>query len=54
MEKKILDVLVCPNCKGPLALDEKTQELICNADKLAFAIQDGVPNMLIDEARHLN
>lgn len=54
MEKRLLDVLVCPNCKGPLKLDQQAQELICNADKLAFPIKDGVPAMLIDEARHIN
>ena len=53
MEKRLLEVLVCPNCKGPLKFDQASQELICNADKLAFPIKDGVPAMLIDEARQI-
>ena len=53
MEKLLLEVLVCPNCKGPLKFDQVAQELICNADKLAFPIKDGVPAMLIDEARQI-
>ncbi len=54
MEKRLLDVLVCPNCKGPLKLDQDAQELICSADKLAFPIKDGIPAMLIDEARRID
>lgn len=38
-------------CKGPLSYDRSAQELICNADKLAYPIRDGIPVMLIDEAR---
>lgn len=53
MEKHLLEVLVCPNCKGPLRLDEKAQELICQAEKLAFPIKDGIPAMLLDEARQI-
>ena len=53
MEKRLLEVLVCPNCKGPLKFDQVAQELICNADKLAFPNKDGVPAMLIDEARQI-
>lgn len=53
MEKKLLNVLVCPNCKGPLQYDEKAQELICQKEKLAFPIREGIPSMLIDEAREI-
>lgn len=53
MEKKLLNVLVCPNCKGSLQYDEKAQELICQKEKLAFPIREGIPSMLIDEAREI-
>ena len=54
MEKHLLDVLVCPNCKGSLQYDEKAQELICQKEKLAYPIKDGIPAMLIDEARDMS
>jgi uncharacterized protein len=54
MDKKLLDILVCPLCKGPLHYDVAALELICRADRLAFAIKDGIPVMLIDEARPLS
>ena len=53
MDPKLLEILVCPLCKGPLLLDKAKQELICKADRLAFPIRDGIPVMLVDEARHL-
>nr|WP_217509968.1 MULTISPECIES: Trm112 family protein [unclassified Herbaspirillum] len=49
----MLDILVCPLCKGPLDYDKKAQELICKADKLAYPIRDGIPIMWADEAREL-
>lgn len=51
MDNRLLEILVCPLCKGPLELDKKAQELICHADKLAYPIRDGIPVMLADEAR---
>ena len=54
MEKKLLEILVCPICKTSLIYDPKAQELICRADKLAYPICDGVPIMLADEARSLD
>ncbi|PLC53562.1 hypothetical protein CR155_12090 [Pollutimonas nitritireducens] len=53
MESRLLEVLVCPLCKGPLHHDREQQELICRADKLAFPIKDGIPVMLESEAREL-
>jgi uncharacterized protein YbaR (Trm112 family) len=53
MDPKLLDILVCPICKGPLEHDRAAQELICHADKLAYPIKDGIPVMLEDEARKL-
>jgi uncharacterized protein YbaR (Trm112 family) len=53
MDKKLLDILVCPLCKGPLVFDAKAKELICKFDRLAFPIVDDIPVMLIDEARQI-
>lgn len=53
MDPRLLDILVCPICKGPLKYDQKAQELICNPDKLAYPIRDGIPIMWADEARDL-
>ncbi len=53
MDANLLDILVCPLCKGPLEHDKQAQELICRADKLAYPIRDGIPIMWIDEAREL-
>ncbi len=54
MENKYLEVLVCPVCKGQLEYKPDLQELHCKASKLAFAIKDGIPVMLENEARRLD
>lgn len=51
METRLLEILVCPVCKGPLRHDRQKKELICRIDRLAFPIRDGVPIMLENEAR---
>jgi uncharacterized protein YbaR (Trm112 family) len=51
MKKDLLEILVCPLCKGELQYEPDKQELICNFDKLAFPIRDGVPIMLESEAQ---
>ena len=53
MDKKLLDILVCPICKGRLVYKQKVGELICKVDRLAFPIRDGIPVMLEQEARQL-
>ncbi len=53
MDTRLLDILVCPLCKGPLKYDKQAQELICNPDHLAFPIRDGIPIMWAEEARDL-
>ncbi|MCW5600265.1 MAG: tetraacyldisaccharide 4'-kinase [Nitrosomonas sp.] len=53
MDPKLLDILVCPLCKGPLVYKKSEQELICKADRLAYPIRDGIPVMLEEEAREL-
>jgi uncharacterized protein YbaR (Trm112 family) len=53
MDPKLLEILVCPLCKGPLVYRKEARELICKADRLAFPIRDGIPVMLVEEARRL-
>lgn len=53
MDAKLLEILVCPLCKGPLVYRKDAQELICKADRLAYPIRDGIPVMLEEEARPL-
>jgi len=54
MDTQLLSILVCPVCKGPLEYDRAAQELISRAEKLAYPIRDGVPVLLVDQARPLN
>ncbi len=53
MDKNLLDILVCPICKGKLYYDKGAQELICRGDRLAYPIRDDIPVMLAEEARAL-
>ena len=53
MDKKLLDILACPICKGELKFDKSKNELICEKDKLAFPVRDDIPVMLESEARIL-
>lgn len=53
MDTKLLDILACPVCKGPLTYAKPQQQLICRADRLAYPIRDDIPIMLEDEARQL-
>lgn len=53
MDKKLLDILACPVCKGPLVFRKAEQELVCKVDRLAFPIRDQIPVMLEEEAREL-
>lgn len=54
MDKKLLEILVCPVCKGPLDYRPEQQELRCPRCRLAYPIQDGIPVMLESEARPLS
>ncbi|MEJ2469895.1 MAG: Trm112 family protein [Desulfuromonadales bacterium] len=51
LSRQLLDILVCPQCKGAIEPDEQHTELICKACKLAYPVRDEIPVMLIDEAR---
>tara|TARA_R110002049_G_scaffold136067_1_gene295722 strand:- start:295 stop:474 length:180 start_codon:yes stop_codon:yes gene_type:complete len=53
MDKALLDILACPNCKGSLIFRKSENELICPTCRLAYPINDGIPVMLTDEARAL-
>ena len=53
MDSRLLDILVCPLCKGPLIYRREQAEFVCKADRLAFPIRDDIPVMLEEEARKL-
>ncbi len=53
VDSKLLEILVCPLTKGPLTYDQEAQELISRDAGLAYPIRDGIPIMLVDEARQL-
>lgn len=53
MDMKLLDILACPVCKGPLVYRKDSKELICKGDRLAFPVRDDIPVMLEEEAREL-
>lgn len=53
MDTRLLDILACPICKGPLRYERTPEQLICRGDRLAFPIRDGIPVMLRNEARVL-
>ena len=53
MDPKLLEILVCPLCKGPLAYRRESRELVGEADRLAFPVKNDIPVMLEDEARTL-
>jgi len=53
IDKKLLELLVCPLTQGLLEYDAENQELISPKAKLAYPIRDGIPIMLVDEAREL-
>jgi uncharacterized protein YbaR (Trm112 family) len=53
VDPKLLEILVCPLCKGPLVYRKDTGELICRGDRLGYPVKDGIPVMLEDDARKL-
>ena len=54
IDQQLLEILVCPLTKGPLEFDRDKQELISRQAKLAYPIRDGIPIMLVEEARELD
>lgn len=53
MDKKLLDLLACPICKGPVQYQPEPEELICRGDRLAYPVRDGIPIMLVEEGREV-
>jgi len=53
MNKKQVELIACPECQGSLHYDKSNKELVCDNCKLAYLIKDGIPVMLIEEARKL-
>ena len=53
IDRQLLDILVCPKCKGELEYREQQSELVCKQCRLRYEIRDGIPIMLIDEAKPL-
>ena len=53
MDPKLIEILVCPLCKGPLVFRREAAEFVCRADRLAFPVRDDIPVMLEEEARKL-
>lgn len=54
IDPKLLEILVCPLTKGPLTYDRDAHELVSKQAQLAYPIRDGIPIMLVDEARQLD
>jgi uncharacterized protein YbaR (Trm112 family) len=54
IDPRLLEILVCPLTKEPLRYDAAAQELVSDAARLAYPIRDGIPIMLVDEARNLD
>ena len=53
MDKKLLNILACPVCKGALVYLKKNNELVCKGDRLAYPIREDIPVMLENEARQI-
>lgn len=54
MKKKLLKILVCPHCKGPLLYKARQKELICEVDKLAYPVRNGTPILLHADSRKID
>jgi uncharacterized protein len=54
IDKELLEILVCPKCKGDLEITPDEKGLVCNACKLQYPIKEDIPIMLVDEAIHLD
>ena len=53
MDDRLLDILACPLCKGPLKFQKEALQLVCRAERLAFPLRDGVPLLHEEDARQL-
>ena len=53
LDHNLLEIIACPVCKGKLHYDKSNNELICKVDRLAYAVNDGIPVLLEEKARQL-
>ena len=53
VDPQLLEILVCPKCKGELRHEQDPESLVCEADRLRYEVRDGIPILLIDEAKPL-
>lgn len=53
LDPALLEILVCPQCRATLAVDDQASELVCSACALAYPVRAGIPVMLVDEARQI-
>lgn len=53
LSKQLLEVLACPKCKGEICYEEDNNEIICEICRLVYPVRDGIPVMLVDEAKSL-
>ena len=58
LDKTLLDIIVCPNCKGPLSYkpmdsEQDSDTLVCQAEGLVYPVRDGIPVLLVDEAQQV-
>jgi uncharacterized protein YbaR (Trm112 family) len=51
LDAHLLDLVVCPNCRGALAVDQAAEELVCTSCRYAYPVTDDIPVLLVDEAR---
>jgi uncharacterized protein YbaR (Trm112 family) len=51
LDPALLEIIVCPDCRGELAVDEEASELVCTSCGLAYPVRDDIPVLLVDEAR---
>jgi uncharacterized protein len=51
LDPALLDLIVCPDCRGALAFDDQASELVCTSCGLAYPVRDDIPVLLVDEAR---
>ena len=54
MDTKQIEMIACPECQSRLSYNKADKELICSTCQLAFPVRDGIPVMLVEEARHIN
>ncbi len=53
LSQELLDILACPQCKGPLLYQQSSNRLLCEACRLVYPVRDGIPVLLVDEAEPL-